>query len=163
VLVVEGWIPKAALAHAAELSQQKHYKLILTNGGKINNRNRSKLERTYAEAARNELIRMDVDEKLIHIVNTPVINKSRTYSYALATIKWLETYCEPVKAINVITLDAHARKSYLLYRKAARNQINVGIIASPPLTYSARYWYFSKQGIGHVLRDLAGYLYACLL
>jgi hypothetical protein len=106
------------------------------------------------------LIELGIDQEKIVAVKTNVIGRSRTYSYAQSSIQWLMTNRAGLNAVNVISLDAHARKSYVLYKKAADKQIEVGVMACPPVEYESRTWFFSVYGLGFVLKNLIGYLYA---
>jgi hypothetical protein len=163
VLIVEGWIPEDSIKLAAEEFQKSRYTLILTNGGEIKQESSVAPEDEYAELAKERLMKLGIDGNNIHAVKTSKINQSRTYSFALDTIEWLTKNKKSISAINIFTLGPHARKSYVLYKKAADKKMDVGIISTPPVDYNPSYWYFSVEGIKFVLRDLLGYFYALIL
>jgi hypothetical protein len=163
VLIVEGWIPEDSIKFAVQEFHKNHYDLILTNGGQIKPKSSLKAEDEYAELAKKRLMELGIDGNHIHAVKTAKINQSRTYSFALDTIGWLTKHKKSIKSVNILTLGPHARKSWVLYKKAANKKIDVGIISTPPVNYNPSYWYLSIIGIHFVLRDLAGYLYALIL
>lgn len=163
VLVVEGWIPDACLTDALEIFNAHHYALILTNGGKLEHPHQHNGATTYADLAKTKLVHMGVDEKLIIAVPTEQVQQSRTFSFAQSTVEWLRHNRPATRAFNVLTHGTHARKSFVLYQKASENQLQVGIISAPPVTYNPLYWYLSGEGIGFVFKNLAGYVHAFLL
>jgi hypothetical protein len=163
VLVVEGWIPEASLKYAANLFKSEHYELILTNGGKARKKWVGTVENSYADLAKKKLMGMGINENQIIAVRTANTDRSRTYSYAQSTVAWLLKNREPPEPINVLTLGPHARKSYLLFKKAANKQFEVGIISTPPVDYNPYYWYFSIYGIVFVFRNLFGYFFAVMV
>jgi hypothetical protein len=163
VLIVEGWIPEDSIKFAVQEFHKNHYDFILTNGGQIDPKSTVNTGDEYAELTKEHLMEWGIDGNHIHAVKTPKINQSRTYSFALDTIEWLTKHRKSIKAVNVLTLGPHARKSYVLYKKAADKKINVGVISTPPVDYDPSYWYFSVKGIHFVFKDLVGYLYALIL
>jgi hypothetical protein len=163
VLIVEGWIPEDSMKFAVQEFHKNHYDLILTNGGQIDPKSTINFEGEYAELAKKRLMELGIDENHIHAVKTAKIDQSRTYSFALDTIEWLTKHKKSIKAVNIFTLGPHARKSWVLYKKAANKKLDVGIISTPPVDYDPSYWYVSVEGIHFVLRDLVGYLYALTL
>jgi hypothetical protein len=160
VLVIEGWLPEEALNYAANIFRNSRYELILTNGGNVKSKYSSMIDSTYADLSKNYLIQMGVDKEQIISIKTKKIRNSKTYNTALSTIDWLITNKKSIKAINVVSLGPHARKSYILYKKAAKGEINVGIISIPPVDYHPFLWCLSLYGIQFVIKNLIGFLYA---
>ena len=164
VLIIEGWVPMNSIKFAVEEFYKNHYDFILTNGGQINPESSVKSMNEYAaELAKKRLMELGIDGSKIHTVKTTEIYRSRTYSYALDTLEWLMKHKKSIKKVNILTLGSHARKSYVLYQKAANKKVDVGIISTPPVCYNPSYWYISKKGIYSILRNLVGYLYAVIL
>ena len=158
VMVIEGWIPEESLKFAASLFKADHYDLIITNGGDVRLNNPENFYNTYAEMAQNKLMQMGINGNQIIAVRTLKINRSKSYSYARSTVAWLLKNMRATKAVNILTLGAHARKSYVLYKKAAGKALEIGIISAPPVKYDPTFWYFSTYGIGFVLKNFFGYL-----
>ncbi len=163
LMVIEGWIPDRALNYAIKLFKDKQYRWIVTNGGKIIPPRTATPDATYAEQAKKMLILNGISPQKVFAVKTRRINGSKTYSAARATVAWVTKYKAGINAINVLSLDAHARKSYVLYKKAAGDKLNVGVISIPPVAYQSDCWFFSLYGIRFVLKNLVGYLYALFL
>jgi hypothetical protein len=163
VMVIEGWIPEASLQNAVKIFKAQNYEMILTNGGRIKRKNTSNGQPTYAEQCKYKLLRMGIDERVIIAVPTTKNHRSRTFSYAQSTVEWIRQNRATTKAINIFTLGTHARKSYVLYKKATGKEINVGVISAPPVDYNPLYWYLSNIGIGFVFKNLMGYLQAMIL
>jgi hypothetical protein len=163
VLIVEGWLPDESIKFAAKEFHKNHYAFILTNGGKIKPKSSVKSENEYAELAKERLVELGIDEHHIHTVVTDKIRLSGTYSFALDTIAWLTKNKKSIKAANVLTLGSHARRSYVLYKKAAKKRVNIGVISAPPIDYNPSYWFFSVKGIYDVLDDFLEYLYALIV
>ncbi|MCP4745013.1 MAG: hypothetical protein GY874_02575 [Desulfobacteraceae bacterium] len=163
VLVIEGWIPQASLKYAIEVFKNQPYELILTNGGKLKDTNKNQSTKTYAGLCKDNLIRMGIDENLIIAIPTKNVSSKRTLSYAQSTIDWLRNNRQSTHAVNILTLDAHARKTYVLFKKVSKKQIGIGVISAPATGYNPFYWYFSVKGIGFVIKNFIGYLYALTL
>ena len=53
----------------------------------------------------------------------------------------------PVHSINVLTEDAHARRTWLLYQKAFGKNVTVGIIAVSNPDYNPKYWWPYSDGV----------------
>lgn len=164
VMVIEGWIPRRALVHAVAAFHAGDYRWMVTNGGQITSIASQQSYGTYARKARQALIGMGIAaQKIIPVAGNHGSNGSKTYRNAKATVDWLRQHKADIKAINIFTLDAHARKSYLLYQKAAQGRLQVGIVPIPPVDYSPDLWFLSIYGIGYVLKNMVGYLYALVL
>ncbi len=164
VMVIEGWSPKRALVHAVAAFHDGHYRWMVTNGGQITSIASQQSSGTYARKARQALIGMGIAaHKIIPVAGNLGSKGSKTYRNAKATVAWLRQHKADIKAVNIFTLDAHARKSYLLYQKAAQGRLQVGIVPIPPVDYSPDLWFLSIYGIGYVLKNMVGYLYALVL
>jgi hypothetical protein len=57
-----------------------------------------------------------------------VIDRERTYSSVVALRDWFREHNTPVHSINVLTEDAHARRTRLLYQKAFGKNVTAGVI-----------------------------------
>ena len=69
----------------------------------------------------------------------------------------------PVRSINVVTEDVHARRTRLLFQKALGNDVAVGIISVPNPDYDARHWWRYSEGVKDVFAESVAYIYARLL
>jgi uncharacterized SAM-binding protein YcdF (DUF218 family) len=89
------------------------------------------------------------------------MDRDRTYSSAVALRNWFREHNVPVRRINVVTEDLHARRTRLLFEKAL-GDVEVGVIAVPNPDYDSTHWWRYSQGVKDVFAEAIGYLYAKL-
>lgn len=163
VLVVESWLPDYAYRGAVEEFQRGKYKYIITTGFTLAE---PWLESKYpsaAEFAAANLAAMGVQTNAIIALPAPPETRDRTYLSALPLRQWLETRTPVLKAVNVYTLGAHARRTRLLFEKALGKTVKVGVFAHPDKYYDAKRWWLSSYGFRKVIDEGIAYLYARLL
>ena len=69
----------------------------------------------------------------------------------------------PVRSINVVTEDVHARRTCLLFQKALGHNVAVGVIAVTNPDYDASHWWRYSEGVKAVFAESVAYIYARLL
>jgi len=165
ILIVEGWLPEYVLKQSIDEFNRGKYRYLVTTGGPVSSASRASGCSSYAECAANTLKDLGVKESLLIPVPAPYVKRHRTFTAALAIKDWLKkSDLNPnVTAVNIFTIGAHARKSYVLFKTALKPGIRVGIISAKPNTYDPKYWFLSTEGFHWVFRDSIGYLYALLL
>lgn len=163
VMVVEGWLPDFALDEALREFNQRHGRLLLVTGGPIEQGHMLVSYKNFAELAAAILEQLGLDRRRIRVIPAPDVLKDRTYASALALKAWLKQAPFPIKAINLVSLGAHARRSRLLFEKALGPGLAVGIIAIPDRRYDPRAWWKSSTGVRLTLDELIAYLYARFL
>ena len=94
------------------------------------------------------------------MVPSRTMARDRTYGSAVALRQWFAKHDVRVRSINVMTEDVHARRTRLLFQKAFRGKIRVGIIAAPDPDYDANHWWRSSEGFRRVVGETIAYLYA---
>jgi len=99
----------------------------------------------------------------VQMVPSCVIDHDRTYGSAIALRNWFREHNMPVRRINVVTEDRHARRTCLLFQKALGHDAVVGIIAVPNPDYDARHWWRYNEGVKDVIAESVAYIYARLL
>ncbi len=162
VLVVEGWMPDYALAKAAAEFRAGHYRYIITDGGPLREGWYQSTDKTYAELAAHALCQLGLKPEQVIPAPYAWAQRERTLTAAEAVERWLATNDPGVRAINVFTLGAHARRSRLVFQRVMGRRVRVGVIALPDRDYDpARWWAFS-EGIREVLSEGIGYLHAWL-
>jgi hypothetical protein len=67
-----------------------------------------------------------------------------------------------VRSINIVTEGAHARRTRLLFEKAFRGEVSVGIIAVPNPDYDGAHWWRYSDGVREVVGEAIAYIYARL-
>jgi len=65
-----------------------------------------------------------------------------------------------VHSINVLTEDAHARRTRLLYQKAFGKNVAVGVIAISNPDYDPKDWWRYSEGVREVIGESIAYIYA---
>ena len=161
ILVVEGWINAYAIRAAAEEFRKGSYRHVFTTGGPVVGSGRYINDyNTTASVGADLLKGAGIPGESLHMVPSRVMDRHRTYTSAVALRDWFGEHNMPVRSINVLTEDAHGRRTRLLFQKAFGNDVAVGIIAVPNPDYDPKYWWRYSQGVREVLSEGVAYLYA---
>ena len=168
VLVVEGWVPDYVLKEARVEFERHHYRKMYVTGGPLERDAYLSEYKTYAELGAATLIRMGMSKDALEPVPAPPVGKDRTYTSAVTLKNWLHQYAtEPtsinVASINVVSMGAHARRSWLLFQKAFGEGLRVGLIAVEDRDYDPKHWWKSSQGVRVVGDELVAYIYAVFI
>lgn len=163
VLVVEGWIHEYAIRGAANEYNSGSYQRIFTTGGPvigkggyINDYN------TSASVGADRLKKAGVPGASLQMVPSRISGRDRTYSSAVVLRNWFEQHDMHVRSINVVTEEAHARRTRLLFEKALGSDVAVGIIAVSSPDYEAKRWWRYSDGVREVIGEGLAYIYAKL-
>lgn len=161
LLVVEGWIDLYAIRAAADELEARGYEKVFSTGGPIHGTGGYTNDfNTAASVGASRLRAIGVTEPRLQMVPSRVSARDRTYSSALALRSWCAEHDVPLRAVNVVTEDVHARRTRLLFQKALGDEVRVGIIAVPNPDYDARYWWKYSEGVRAVLGECIAYVYA---
>ena len=157
LLVVEGWIPRYALREAAEEFRTGSYQRIFTTGGPVEGGYTNDYN-TSASVGAEILKKFGVPD--VEMVPSRETARERTYSSAVALRDWLREHNTPAYSINVLTEDAHARRTRLLYHQAFGKSVTVGIIAVANPDYDSTQWWHYSDGVREVIGESIAYVYA---
>ena len=160
VLVVEGWIPDYAMPGTISEFNKKGYKQMIAVGGPIELGSHLSEFKSYARLAQARLIALGFSDKRLVVLETKDIRKDRTYESAKAVRHWAASNGAGVQGLDVYTLGAHARRSRLLFQKAFREDVAVGVIGAENQTYESGGWWKSSNGVRDVMSELIAYLNA---
>jgi uncharacterized SAM-binding protein YcdF (DUF218 family) len=161
VLVVEGWIPRYAIRGATEEFKNGSYERIFTTGGPENGTGGYTNDyNTSASVGAEILKKFGVPDDLVQMVPSRVVARERTYNSAVALRDWFREHNSPVHSINVLTEDAHARRTRLLYQKAFGKNVAVGIIAVSNPDYNPTQWWRYSDGVREIIGESIAYIYA---
>ena len=161
VLVVEGWIHEYAIRAAVEEFRRGSYQRVFTTGGPVTGIGHYVNDyQTSASVGADLLKNAGVPPESVQIVPSRVMDRDRTYGSAVALREWLHEHNMPEHSINVLTEDAHARRTRLLFQKALGKNVTVGIIAVPNPDYDARRWWRYSEGVKDVGSEAFAYIYA---
>ncbi|NEU74268.1 YdcF family protein [Hassallia byssoidea VB512170] len=160
VLVVEGWVTDYAVEQAFTEFKSGSYREIFTTGGPVERGFYLAEYKTFAGIAAATLKKLGVQPEKVTVVPTPDVIKDRTHASAIALRQWLTNSNSPIKSMNLLTSDAHARRSWLIFQEVLEPKIKVGIIAAKPLSYNPNKWWISSEGVRTVIAEIIAYIYA---
>lgn len=160
ILVIEGWMPDYALEEAKKEFETHKYYMLITTGGPLEIGSPLSEYKSSAELAASILRKTGMDPSRIFAVPAPPAKKDRTFTAALAFKEWIQENQVPFRKMNLISLDVHARRSHLLFRKALGKDFSVGIIAVDDQNYDDKHWWKSSTGFRKVLDEWVAYCYA---
>ena len=76
--------------------------------------------------------------------------------------KWLLDSDLKVKSIDVLSLGPHARRSWVLFKKAFGNDIDIGVISVVNMSYDPKRWWKYSSGVRSIINEAIAYVYVCL-
>lgn len=160
ILVVEGWSSDRSLEAALTEFRQHPYEYLVTTGGPIKLGGYLVNYRSFADLAAATLIKLGMNQSQLIVLPAPDTIRDRTYTSALVLGEWLKQAHLSGRGINLFTVGPHARRSWLLFRKALAPE-SIGILAnSDDLDYDSRYWWTSSSGFRSIFSELLAYFYA---
>jgi uncharacterized SAM-binding protein YcdF (DUF218 family) len=163
ILIVEAWIPAQAVRESARVFDRGSYQYLVVVGGPTGEANtKTPNTPTYADRAFNDLVRLGFDMSKVVKISVPSQKSRRTFANAKAVRDWLRQSDSSIRDVDVFTLGAHARKSWILFQHALGTDYRVGIVAGSEISYNPARWLLSQRGSWVVARNLAGYLYTKL-
>jgi len=164
VLVVEGWIHNYAIRAAVAEFRSNSYQRVFTTGGPVEGTGGYINDyQTSASVGADLLTKCGLANESVQMVPSRVMDRDRTYGSAVALRNWFRENNVPVRSMNIVTEDVHARRTRLLFEKAFRGSVTVGIIAVPDPDYDSRHWWRYSQGVKDVSTEAIAYVYAKLL
>src|SRR5207248_9200823 len=108
------------------------------------------------------LKKLGVPNEMVQMVPSHVIDRDRTYGAAVALREWFRSHNMAVRNLNVVTENAHARRTRLMFEKALGKNVGVGIIAETNPDYDKGRWWWYSEGVKEVGSEALAYLYARL-
>jgi DUF218 domain len=161
VLVVEGWIHSYAIRAAIQEFRNGSYERVFTTGGPVQGTGGYTNDYNTSASVGAELLKKDgLANEALQMVPSHVADRDRTYASALALRDWFHDHNLPVRSVNVLTEDMHARRTRVLFEEAFGKNVAVGIIAVPNPDYDARRWWRYSDGVREVLGESIAYIYA---
>jgi len=160
LLIVEGWLPQYALKKAIDEFNKHPYRVIITTGSPIEKGFLISKFKTYSELAAVTLKQLGLEEKFIVSVPTPPVKKDRTYASALAVKNWLRTADFSPKGLNIFSFSLHARRSWILFKKAFGDEFKIGVLNAESLDYDSNNWWKTSSGVRAVINEILAYCYA---
>ena len=161
ILVVEGWINEYAIRAGAAEFKTGDYEHIITTGGPVaGSGGYTNDYNTFASVGARRLKAAGLADESVQMVPSHVIGRDRTYCSAIALRRWLRDHNMPLRSLNVVAEDAHARRTRLLFQKVLGNDVRVGIISIPNPDYDAKHWWRYSEGVREVIGEGIAFTYA---
>lgn len=160
-LVVEGWVHEYAINAAIQEFRSGSYRHLFTTGGPVTGKGGYINDyNTSASVGADLLVKAGMQRASVQMVPSRVIGRDRTYYSAVALREWFFEHHVHPTGINVITEDAHARRTRLLFQNALGSSITVGVIAVPDPDYDAKHWWRYSDGVREIIGEGIAYVYA---
>jgi uncharacterized SAM-binding protein YcdF (DUF218 family) len=160
-LVVEGWIHDYAIRAAVKEFQTNEYQCVFATGGPVVGSGGYINDfHTSASVGADLLRKNGLASEKVQMVPSRVMDRDRTYGSAIALRDWFAKHSMPVRSVNVLTEDMHARRTRFLFEEALGKNVRVGIIAVPNPDYDARRWWHYSDGVREVIGESIAYIYA---
>lgn len=160
VLIVEGWIPDRVMKQVASIMEEGHYGHVLISGLPLHKGAFLTQYNTYAEVTADTLVALGINRDCITVINCEHTYYYRTRTAAQAIYDWVTDQGWQLSAINLCTAGAHARRSWLTYRRIFAPRTDIGIIALPDGAYEPSSWWRSSAGFRVLIGEAIAYLYA---
>jgi uncharacterized SAM-binding protein YcdF (DUF218 family) len=161
ILVAEGWIDGYAIRAAAAEFKKGSYERVFSTGGPIVGDGAYINDyHTSASVGAEELKRAGIPASLVQMVPSRESGRDRTYQSAVALRVWFHQHNLPIHSINLLTEDAHSRRSQLLFQMAFGDEVKIGIISAPNPDYDPDRWWQYSEGVRQVLGEAIAYVYA---
>jgi len=161
IWIVEGYVDDTVLDSVANVWKTNPSLLIVCAGMPVK---KGEFCTGYSNAAdynADYLRAQGVDSlQVINALAYPA-DKERTYTMALASKEKLKALGYTSGQVNIVCMGTHARRSWLLYRKAYKPEWDVGVISYPNDDYSEQWWR-SSEGVRAVLFEMIGYVYCVI-
>lgn len=161
ILVVEGWVDPFVIKAAVKEFEDGHYERVFTTGGPVvGTGGYSNRYDTEASVGADELKVAGIPASLVQMVPSRVWDRNRTYYSAIALRDWFHQHHLHVHSFNVLTEDAHARRTWLLFQEAFGPDVKVGIISVANPDYNPKDWWKYSEGVREVIGETIAYIYA---
>lgn len=157
IVVIEGWLSDPEL-HLALATAGPEALLLCSGGPVLYGRGLLGYE-TYAEVSVARLRELGVGEDRLLAAPAEDTRRDRTWVSALAVRRHLEETGRFGQPVNLVTVGPHARRSFLLYRKAFGKGYPLGIVAIPPQDGRMDRWYAQSAGFKQVLSEVFSLFY----
>ncbi|MGE4489846.1 MAG: ElyC/SanA/YdcF family protein [Kiritimatiellales bacterium] len=158
LVIVEGWMADDEIRLAAGLVQPGQ--TVISTGGPVTFGQKILNYDNYAELGAIRLAGHGIPADSIITVPAPDTERDRTYVSAIAARARLEELGLFGKPANLVTVGAHARRSYLLYKDVFGRDYPLGIISVEPDDYHLDHWYLFSAGVKHVGMEFISWIYA---
>lgn len=159
VLVVEGWLPDYAVAEALQEFHARGYKTLVTSGGPMPQGALVSGYPSYAALATATVLKLGFPKDRLAEAPAPKTYRRRTFESAKAVRARLRELGGPTRALNVVSVGPHARRTQAIYREVFAGETDIGIIAIASRDYDPERWWASSEGVKITLVEAFAWLY----
>lgn len=147
------------LDQAVAAFRSGRYDRVVTTGGPIERWLNFRGSSSYADWAANYLKTHGLAHTDVTPVSGPASAQNRTFLSAVMVREWAARQGLALKAFDVFTAGAHARRSRTLYRMAFGPDVEVGVLSARPQEYDERHWWRTSAGARSVLGEAISLLW----
>lgn len=132
----------------------EHATMFLDRGNPFGEYRRNVTATSYAEQAGNYFTDRGIEPGKVIPVSNNYLNKMRTYGNALALKEWMQDFAHETPGVNIVSMNYHSRRTWLIYKKLIGHEINTGIISVPSSRIDrsrrARYTSMFKESVAMI-------------
>jgi hypothetical protein len=161
ILSVEGYMPDYAIREAMHIFHRDKYKHLLVTGNKRTKGAHLDQYANDGEYSAAVLIQMGFDSSKLTVVAVHSdIRKDRTYHSALALGEWITKNQPGLKAVDIVSLGCHARRSRRLFQEALGDSVTVGVHSVTDQSFDPERWWKSSHGFREITKETIAWIYA---
>lgn len=161
-LVVEGWLPDHAMQEAVQEFHRGSYTRLFTTGGPLERGSFLSHYQSFAESSAQTLLHLGLSSNVVTAVPSSVRHRNRTYGAAVALRDYCQQHHISLDSFNLVTEGAHARRSWLCFRRAFQSHAQVGVISLEDRDYDSHQWWRFSEGVKTIISETIGFTYAWL-
>jgi uncharacterized SAM-binding protein YcdF (DUF218 family) len=112
-------------------------------------------ESSYAEYAARYFQDRQIDKSRIFPVTNYLDVRRRTYGNALALRQWFDEQGYYPEAINIVSMNYHSRRTWMIYNKLLGDKMDVGIISVRSVQREIDW----QSRLAYIIRESMAFLY----
>lgn len=159
ILVVEDWMADVFVQAAAREFKERNYQYLLVSGVSEDKGTKDRPSKNSKSKAFMRLVSLGIPQNQIMECATPETPNHRSAAMARSVGKTLRQNGIISKGVNILAPATHARKTWLVHRRALGTAVPVGIIAVAPGIYDPDRWWMNSQSAKWVITNYAGLIY----
>lgn len=159
VLIVEGWVPDRVMKQVAQVIEDGNYQHVLISGLPLHQGAFLTHYQTHAEVTADSLVTLGIECDRIQVINCAHTNHYRTQAAAQVIRDWIDQKGWHLEQINLCTVGAHSRRSWLIYQRVFAPQTRIGVITVADQLYDPVGWWQSSAGFRSVVAEAISYTY----
>ena len=160
VLVIQCWVPDAALKAGIAEFNRHHYDKVFVTGHPLEQGVALSIYKSDADLCAAMLVKLGLNREVLQPIPVPADGREGIYATAVTLRQWWRAHGMAPATVNVFTVGPNARRSRLLFERALGKGVTVGVVALPSGGYDVRHWWRSSQGFRTVIGELLAYGYA---